>query len=296
MIAVVVPTCRPDLYKKTFLPAWRDLFTKHDVALLTVFDHADKEKIVLDVRTKDETCSVGIKDVMGKNIDLIYNRNASIKNVGFFYIATQMPEVEYIISLDDDVEPVGDSIQDHIDILNTRAPISWMAVGDTYTRGFPYDVREEAEVVVSHGVWDNVPDLDAPTQLVRGGHPMKFFKQPIPKGIYFPFCEMNIAFKRKVLPYMYLSPQDVERGIERCDDIFCGINVKRKIDEHGWAAVTGYSTVYHTRASNVWSNLKKEAFFIELNETYWSGDESDPFFDIYNEKMKRWEALCQESA
>jgi hypothetical protein len=280
-IAVVVPTCRPELYQKTFLPAWQELFDKHNVCLLTVFDHENRDKIKLN--------DMGIREVMGKNIDLIYNRNAGIKNVGFACIAKNLPEVEYIIALDDDVKPIGDPIQDHIDVLNARVPISWMPVGNVYTRGFPYGVRQEAEVVLSHGVWDGCPDLDAPTQLIRGNTPMNFFRMPIPKGVYYPMCEMNIAFKRKMLPYMYLSPASDSFGFNRNDDIWCGIESKREIDKHGWAVVTGCSTVYHERASNIWASLKREARFIELNETYWQGEEKDPYFKIYREKRRRWE-------
>jgi len=106
---------------------------------------------------------------------------------------------------------------------------------------------------------------------------------------------MNLAFKRKLLPWMYFAPQDLSRNIGRCDDIWCGINVKRAIDKKGWAAVTGYSTVYHTRASNVWKNLVQESGFMALNETYWEGDEKDLFFKDYNSKMRRWEALMREN-
>lgn len=292
MIAIVIPTVRPDLYTSSFIPAWQELFVKHQVVLITVFDKPKTKDIdvwITDYGNPDSpTLITGAKEVMGKNLDLIYNRNAGIKNVGFAYIAKNMPDVEYIIALDDDVEPVGDTIQDHIDALNKRAPISWVAVGDVYTRGFPYAVREEAEVVLSHGVWNGCPDLDAPTQLLRGGGQMNFFKMPIPKGIYYPMCEMNIAFKRKALPYMYLAPDDAKFGFGRVDDIWCGIESKRVFDSLGWAVVTGYATVYHKRASDVFSNLEKEAKFIRLNETYWQGDEKDPYFKNYREKRERW--------
>ncbi len=296
-IAITVPTWRPELYQKTFLPAWNDLFVKHNVHLITSFD-AEK---VEDIYIKDKfgfiendfglnTVSHSIQVVMGENIDLVYNRNAGTKLVSFAYIWQKLPEIEYIICLDDDVTPIGDPIQDHIDALNMRVPVSWMPVGTIYTRGMPYAVRKEAEVVLSHGVWDGVPDIDSPTQLILGDKPkVDYYKMAIPKGVLYPMSEMNIAFKRKLLPYMYFAP--TTRDVYGGDDIWCGIESKRVIDEKGWAVVTGYARVYHERASNVFKILDKHGKFLMYNETYWQGDTSgdEEYFKIYKEKRGRWE-------
>ena len=63
------------------------------------------------------------------------------------------------------------------------------------------------------------------------------------------------------------------------------------MDKKGWAMVTGYSRVYHARASNVFSSLVKESRFIQLNEGYWKGEQDDPYFAMYHERRKRWENL-----
>jgi len=202
-----------------------------------------------------------------------------------------MPEIEYIVCLDDDVSPVGDPIQDHIDALSMRTPISWMPIGNAYTRGFPYDVRQEAEVVLSHGVWEGIVDFDAPTQLVNGSKEMEFYKMTIPKGVLAPISYMNTAFKRKLIPYIFMCPQ-IRGELERCDDIWCSIEAKRVIDRKGWAMVTGYSRVLHERASDVFSSLVKESKFIQLNEGYWKGEQKDPYFKMYHERRKRWENLA----
>ena len=283
MIAVCVPTHRKDLYETTFLPAWKDLFEKHDVKLLTTYDAEKAEDIRLN--------EIGTaKEIMGENCDLIYPKNAGHKLLAFYYIAKNLPEVEYIICLDDDVTPIGDSIRDHIEVLNRRVPVSWMSIGTLYTRGVPYGVRNEAEVVLSHGVWDGVPDIDAPTQLLIGDKPYVEYRQmPIPKGVLYPMSEMNIAFKRKLLPYMYFAPTC--DGVYGADDIWAGIESKRVIDEKGWAVVTGYSRVYHERASNKFDILIKQGRFLKFNETYWQEEPDDPYFKIYREKRLRWENL-----
>lgn len=294
-IAICIPTWRLELYQKTFIPSWQELFKKHNVHLLTSIDDAKVEKITLKYEFEGESQTFKIKQIMGKNYDLVYNRNAGHKLLSFAYIAKYLPEVEYIICLDDDVTPIGDPIKDHIDALNTKVPISWMPIGTIYTRGVPYAVRSEAEVVLSHGVWDGVPDIDSPTQLILGDKPkVDYFKMAIPKGVLYPMSEMNIAFKRKLLPYMYFAP--TTRDVYGADDIWAGIESKRVIDKKGWAAVTGYSRVYHERASNVFKILDKHGKFLMYNETYWQGDTSgDPeYFKIYKQKMNRWEKFIKE--
>lgn len=292
MIAVVVPTIRPESMKK-FQKAWQSLFDKHNVSLVVVED--GKNPIVRHIERRpkyslkgEETYELG--EIMGKYKGAITNFNGGIRNLGFAFVAwtVDLKDVDTIITLDDDVRPIGDPIQDHLDALNSRVPISWMSTASEYMRGFPYLVRDEAEVVLSHGVWEGVADWDAPTQLVKGSHrPVEFPKIPVPKGIYFPMCIMNVAFKRKMLPYMYQAPPAL--GVGRADDIFAGILAKREIDKRGWAAVTGYARVHHERESDVYKNLEAEAKTIKLMETLWKGDESDPYFKVYRKKLKLWQ-------
>ena len=227
---------------------------------------------------------------MGKYSEAIVNFNGGVRNLGFAYVAKFMPEIDVIITFDDDVRPIGDPIQDHLDILNKRVPVSWISTASEYMRGFPYKIRDEAEVVLSHGVWENVADWDAPTQLVLGSHrKVDFYKGIIPKGIYFPMCIMNVAFKRKMLPFMYQAPPAPELNIGRTDDIYCGILAKREIDKNGWAAVSGYARIFHERESNVYKNLNQEAKTIEIMEDFWKGDESHPYFKIYRKKLSLWQ-------
>lgn len=279
-VCVVIPSIR-DI--RPFMKAWQPLFDKHQVEVLEV---RDGENPIVRNSTP--------YTLMGKYKDCITNFNGGVRNLGFAYVAKYLPDVEFLITLDDDTLPIGDPIQDHLDALNMRVPISWMSTASEYMRGFPYGVREEAEVVLSHGVWEGVADWDAPTQLVRGSHrPVDFPRMPVPKGIYFPMCIMNVAFKRKMLPYMYQAPPAPKMNIGRADDIFCGILAKREIDKQGWAAVTGYARVHHERASNVYKNLNLEAKTIELMEGLWQHDESHPYFKLYRKKLKQWQDFLE---
>ena len=279
MIAIVVPTIRNECLEK-FLGGWDSLITKHNVTMVIVRD-GDNPTI------NNQLAS----DLMGKDYELIFNKNDGVRNAGFWYISKYLPEVDTIITLDDDVLPLGDTIQDHLDTLNRRVSISWVKSCSEYTRGFPYAVRDESPVMISHGLWKGVADWDAPSQLINGNPEIELVSQPVPKGIYMPFCGMNVAFKREVLPYVYYAPMGYKVRMDRFADIWLGINLTRICAEKNWAIYNGGAVVRHERASNVWKNLQKEAKGLEINENYWNGDESDPYFKLYNSKRKKWARL-----
>lgn len=288
MIAIVIPTIRPESMKQ-FENLWRDLIAKHEVLLVRVNDgknptvqtaYTDMDYFHREFTIKD------FKEIK----DVFYNFNDGIRNLGFAVVAKYFPEVDYIISLDDDVAPYGDTIADHIKALEMKVPITWMSTASEFTRGFPYNKRDEAEVVLSHGVWEGVADWDAPTQLVIGNKPVDFYKGVVPRFVQFPLCAMNFAFKRKVLPYVYQAPMGPKVKLDRFADIWGGIEMKMDIDNKGWGAVTGYATVKHERASNVWANLIKEAKGLKMNENY--GE--DPYFKLFYEKRKKWKEFCMK--
>ena len=286
-LAIVIPTVRgrEEVFGR-FMAAWTPLFNKHQANIVIVKDGEFPEVIY-------ENQVYSAHTIMGEYEDCLTNYNGGIRNLGFAFVAKYLPETEYIVTLDDDTLPIGDTLQDHLDALNRRVPISWMSTASEYMRGFPYAVRDEAEVVLSHGVWEGVADWDAATQLVKGSYrPVEFYKGPIPKGIYFPMCAMNIAFKPCVLPYIFQAPWAL--GVNRFDDIWAGITTKRAADENGWAIVSGFARVRHDRASNTFTNLINEAPGLPLNETYWQGDESHPYFKVYKEKLDRWQAFLNQ--
>ena len=289
-LAIVVPSIRPESLS-IFMEKWRSLFEKYNPEIFVVKDGENPEVKSLGSVKKIFTH----KEIMGEYEDLIYNKNDGVRNLGFALIHKSFPQVEYIYTLDDDVYPNGnDPIAEHLTALQARVPVSWISTASRYMRGFPYGIRDEAEVVLSHGVWANVADYDAPTQLVNGNLPVTFYKGAIPKGIYYPMCIMNVMFKRKLLPWMYQAPMGYRVGFDRFADIWSGIVSKRAIDENGWAVVSGYSTIWHDRASNVFVNLKKEAPGLPLNEGFYKGEESDPYFQIYKDQLARWQEFLKK--
>jgi len=287
-IAVVVPTIRDIL---PFLQAWDPLFEKHKVELITVYD-GEKPYVQRFASEGSLPTNLYAKDIMPGYEDCLTNFNGGIRNLGFAYVAKYRPGIDIIITLDDDVRPIGDPIQDHVDALNMKVPTSWMSTASEYMRGFPYQVRDEAQVMLSHGVWEGVADWDAPTQLVLGSHrPVTFPKMPVPKGILFPVCAMNLAFRREMLPWIFQAP--LAMGIGRMDDILAGITAKREIDKKGWAAVTGYAKVHHERESNVYKNLELEAQGFQIYEDFWQGDESHEYIKLYKDKLELWQIFIK---
>lgn len=291
-IAVVVPTIRPK-EMEAFTATWRDLLAAHDAWLVAVEDGENPSVRAIQY-FQDGKGRLGYTPTLHceAEMDLIYNFNDGVRNLGFFYIANGLPNVKYIITLDDDTRPHGDTIADHVHALKQKVPISWFSHSSRYMRGFPYAVRHEADVWVSHGIWNGVADWDAPTQLVdcQDGQPhVEFISGPVPKGALIPVCGMNLGFRREALPYVYFAPMGPKVGLHRFADIWMGINLKRKLDELGKAMVTGMAVVNHERASNVWKNLQQEALGLELNETYWQGKQDHPYFQTYDAARKAWE-------
>lgn len=277
-IAVVVPTIRGKDQLVAFINDWQQLFKLHDVKLVIVKD-GDKPIVY---EWKHTAIKYTARQVLGKDADLISNHTDACRNLGFAYVAKFMPEIEVILTLDDDTKPHGDTIKHHLEALSVRAPITWMNTTMTqYMRGFPYNIRGEAPVVVSHGVWEGVPDLDAASQL-QGISKQTFYRGVIPKGALFPMCGMNVAFHISVLPYMYFAP--MMGTVQRFADIWCGIEMKKDMDARNLAVVTGMAAVLHERASNVYKNLQLEAKGIEMNDHYGRG----LYFKEFFEKRKRW--------
>lgn len=286
-IAVVVPTIRMKESMPAFLEAWSPLFIKHQVEIIVVDDTGDTPHVIHGGEIKE------------LSHELISNKCAGVRQLGFLYIAKCLPDVEYIITLDDDETPIGDPIQDHIDQLNRKVPISWISTGvDEYFRGFPYKVRTEAPVMMSHGVWEGSYDWDAPSQLLKGDTKVDFYKGVVPKGIYAPICGMNLAFRREALPYIYFAPVGQFKGAERWDDIYAGIALIPDFAKLNWAITTGYAKVLHERASNPFTSLAKEAIGILHGEEYWKDPDNyngDPWFDEFRKKRKLWYTLVNET-
>jgi reversibly glycosylated polypeptide/UDP-arabinopyranose mutase len=74
--------------------------------------------------------------------------------------------------------------------------------GSDFVRGYPYSLRSGVPTGVSHGIWMNQPDYDAPTQLLKVRERVSRIHEmvlTVPAGIFFPLCSMNLAFDRTLI-------------------------------------------------------------------------------------------------
>ncbi|MCL5797593.1 MAG: hypothetical protein M1366_02220 [Patescibacteria group bacterium] len=273
-IAIVIPTIR----NLDFLKYWKNHF--YNCAGFIIEDHKSKE-INTPKKYFQKVYHYTWQDIdneLGKNSWIISRKNAGIRSFGFLK-AFQL-KADIVITLDDDCYPVTGQnfINEHVENLSLSAPDGWYPTYPHrqyyYTRGIPYAIRGKREVVVSHGLWKNILDFDAPTQLLHQdlSIPDSFpFIEFVPKGYLFPMCSMNLAFKSKITPLMYFplmgyDPLGNHWGYDRFDDIWAGMFAKKIIDHLGMAVVNGSPFVDHKKASDVFQNLKKEAKGIETNE------------------------------
>lgn len=296
-IAVIVPTIRPESWN-VFFDKWGDIFDKHKVMLIKVDDSKDYPTLISYRFLGDKEVSSFQENAPQK--DWLFNKTDGCRNLGFF--AAYEAGAEIFISLDDDVYPIPgtDPIQNHINALSMSVSPHWMSTAqDWRVRGIPV-FGEKWPVMLSHGVWAGVPDFDAPTQLL---HPnvqdIAFNRTNVPVGVLFPVCAMNFAFRRELMPYVYQAPMgqrlaefDLPVG-DRFADIWSGIIAKRACDANNWGVVTGYSTIYHSRASNVFANLRKESVFLELNETFasefYNPETTDKYVLLYRSMLAAWQ-------
>lgn len=302
-IVVVIPTIREAQYK-SFIEAWKPLFTKHEVTLVTVWDGETPRADVYSY-SKDIVETIDYKECLYSiHKKLIYRYADACRNLGFIVAAQLKPD--YVLTLDDDVQPAvsytsvlgrtDDPIQSHLDVLQKRVPLGWINTAhdtELYLRGVPYNIRNEAPVMLSHGVWVGTPDFDGETQLKleqdkwtadlnrdpieyldsknHNGVPysLPYYVGSIPKGVLFPLCGMNVMVRAEALPYLYFAPMGADtkvEGLNRFSDIWMGISLKKKFDELGWACYTGGSTILHTRASDAKKNFEQEKLGRQWNE------------------------------
>jgi len=157
-----------------------------------------------------------------------------------------------------------------------------------FPRGHPYNIdtrsqhyeinSESSECVLNMGMWTGYPDLDAMTIIYHGGidgrcHIKSISQEEdkviVGKGTYFAICSMNTCFRRKVIPAFYqLYMRYLD--IDRFDDIWSGIFIKKIADHLGDKISLGVPIVFHDkRPRNIWKDLKAELDGMIINENLW---------------------------
>lgn len=157
-----------------------------------------------------------------------------------------------------------------------------------YPRGHPYapDCRARATTLSEHGgrcilnmgLWRGAPDFDALTIAYHGGldgvcgiraATNRREKVIVGSGTYFAVCSMNTAFLPRITPAFYQLYMN-HLGIDRFDDIWSGLFLKRVADQLGDQACLGAPLVYHDkRPRDTFHDLAKELEGMMINEALW---------------------------
>lgn len=265
---IVVPTIR-ELSIEKFLEEWEDEF--RDSKIIIVEDNPEKS-FDLNHPNVDHYAWEDIERDLGEDAWIIPRRTDCIRSFGYWKAYQEQPDL--ILTLDDDCYPHDqDFIANHVERLSVGLDSAWIKTGSgPITRGFPYfNTARQGRCVLNHGMWTKVPDYDAPTQLAvsRLSRTFEPTQQTIPKGKYFPMCGMNVALRPEIVPAFYFLLMGAGYDYDRMGDIWAGIFVKKICDHLDFAVNSGTPLVEHSRASNVWSNLRKEAPTLPVNEDLW---------------------------
>lgn len=306
-IALVVPTIRENCFRD-FVERWNKIGLFNHVQLIVMEDNPTKTfdaEVMLKGTGKIAThlCWEDIDRDLKDKSWIIPRRSDTVRSYAYYYAWKY--KYDYVLTLDDDVYPPNGEqdgvqyedgnafVQQHLKYLTGRT--RWFnTLNDVKPRGIPfYNLGKKDNVVLNHGLWTNVLDYDAPTQLANPKREkFSYDNQLVPHGQYFPMCGMNLMFRRDIAVLMYhlLMGQAMPKfpdeqnwhssappttchlkklPFDRWGDIGCGIIMKKICDMVGFSVATGMPYGRHDRASNVFANLKKEAAVLEVNEKLW---------------------------
>ena len=282
---IVVPTireeCIRDFLKEWQFPEW--------ARVLVIEDHPEPTFALGDYPNVTHLSHADIEKDLGTEAWIIPRQTDCVRSYGFWKAWKLKPDM--IVTLDDDCYPYApfDSIPPadrllsrHWERLQTGGDeTAWANTLSGLTpRGIPYqNLRRKLVGMLNHGLWHNVPDLDALTQLTRSRQwdssgqlvEKDYLKSfTVPRGAFFPMCGMNLAFRPEAVSALYFLLMGPAYPYDRFGDIWAGIIFKRICDHLGYAITSGVPVVEHKRASNVWANLRKEAPALEVNERVWA--------------------------
>ncbi len=277
LVGICVATNRPTELA-AFLRAWEPHWLPADAAVPPpiVFVHEDSPTPAavpasrLDVR---RTCQQDIEAQLGRRAWIIPRGTAASRS--FAFLAAWRAGCDFIVSMDDDCLPTSAGPAFLATHLKAFARDRWFRTIDgTETRGVPYGDRGRLSVLLNHGVWEGHPDVDAPTAARHLREPahvvLRAASEIVPPGMYFPLCAMNVCYARAAMPAAYNLLMGLPAwGLDRFDDIWSGLFLKRIADHLGMYVSSGVPFVHHARASDPFLNLRKEALGIQVHEAFW---------------------------
>lgn len=291
-VALVVPSIRRESFER-FIGEWLPTGMFDRVDLILMEDNPTRTfDIPSELLNQMAPGSGGVVHLCWGDIPpamehIIPRRSDTVRSFAYWWAWNR--GYKFIMTLDDDCYPAKgytNLVQGHLSMMERTR---WFnTLNDVRPRGIPYKNIGQRPVYVNHGIWQGVLDYDAPQQLVDPApETYSHDNRIVPAGAYFPMCGMNVMWRREATVLMYHllmgrrlpmsdvfrsfnAPADLEQlPFDRFGDIWCGILMKKVADHLGWAVSTGTPYIHHDRASNPFTNLRKEANGIEVNEWFW---------------------------
>lgn len=229
------------------------------------------------------------KEVFNKS--WIFNR-LSKRNFGFLYAYKQNYDI--IITLDDDCFPISNTyFHEHISKLSSY-DTQFFNVLEAFenipedikkygARGYPTIENKKFPIVINQGLWHGDLDLPAFTfdkilNSKDGKVPSPLSKEAvvaknfiIPKGKFSTVCGMNISFLREVVPAFPWTYQDPDGyGINRYDDIWSGLFIKKIIDKFERRMTVGFPVIIHDKGKReIQQDIDYENKGSKMNNFLW---------------------------
>ncbi|XP_073017495.1 probable UDP-arabinopyranose mutase 5 isoform X2 [Primulina eburnea] len=278
-VDIVVGALQPDL--TSFMEEWRPIFSRFH--LIIVKDPELKEDLKIpDGFNMDLYTKPDIDRVVGSSSSAISFSGYSCRYFGYL-----MSRKSYVICIDDDCIPARDSNGYIIDavsqhITNLAAPATPFFFntlydpfreGTDFVRGYPFSLRNGVDCGLSCGLWLNLADYDAPTQVLKPDlRNMRYVDAvlTVPSRTMMPVSGINIGINSQLLgpamlPAFRLAKEGKLRW-ETVEDLWSGMCVKLVCDHLRLGVKSGLPYVWRKERGDAIESLRKEWDGVRLME------------------------------
>jgi reversibly glycosylated polypeptide/UDP-arabinopyranose mutase len=270
----------PAIHDLGFLEKWKSVLYRFDFIVVQDGD-PDTHINIPDWVNYELYNRVDINKALGDRSWIF--EDTSIRNFGFL-----VSNRTYIYTLDVDCFPAAEpdslnlfrrprqkdgyvvnALEGHLaNLVAPSTPHYFNTLYDPYAssadfvRGYPYSMRDGVPTAISHGLWMNVPDYDAPTQMLKVHERNKRMVDAvvtIPEGTFYSMSSKNVAFNRKLIGSAFMQGLMGEgQPWARYDYLFAGWASKTCADHLNVGIKSGRPYIYNNGVPNPFTNLKKE--------------------------------------
>ena len=134
--------------------------------------------------------------------------------------------------------------------------------GSDFVRGYPYSLRQGAITAVSHGLWLDSPDYDAPTTILKmaeRNNRLLDTTMTVPYATFYSMSLMNVALSRELIgPAFMPGLMENEKLLNSDNDVVAGWAAKVVADHLGLGMKSGQPYVSRRKRSNPFEQLQND--------------------------------------